>query len=176
MRLQATVDFMLSYGLALIIIVIAIAVIYKVSVLNAAILPSTCTPNAGFSCSQFSINTTGAVSIAISQATGGPITIHGIACSTSANTTGTKPESGNIHVVANSAFYPYNSYPNNALVTGITMYSGSTTVLTAYCYSGPGIATGSLGSSFLGYLWINYTLQGYGTIISQAATFSTKYT
>ncbi len=116
------------------------------------------------------------MSIAISQATGGPITIHGIACSASANATGNKPEYGNINVVPNSAFYPYNSYPNNALVTGITMYSGSTKALTTYCYESSGVATGSLGSAFLGYLWINYTLQGYGTIISQVASFSTKYT
>lgn len=167
---------MLSYGLALIIIVIAMAVIYKVSVMNTALIPSTCTPSAGFSCAQFSVNTTGILSISISQATGGPITLHGIACSTAANATGNKPEYGNIHVVPSNSFYPYNAYPSNELVIGITMYSGSSEVLTTYCYSSAGIATSSLSNAFIGYMWVNYTLSGYGTIITKAATLSTKYT
>ncbi len=167
---------MVSYGIALIIIVIAMAVIYKVSVLNTSLIPTSCTPSAGFSCAQFAVNTTGILSISVSQATGGPITIHGIACSTAANATGNKPEYGNIYVVPNNSFYPYNAYPNNELVTGITMYSGSSEVLTTYCYDATGIAASSLGNVFLGYLWVNYTLPGYGTITAKTATLSTKYT
>ncbi|MEM3638433.1 MAG: hypothetical protein QXW90_00275, partial [Candidatus Micrarchaeaceae archaeon] len=59
-RLQAAVDFMMSYGIAILIITIAIGIIYKVGVLNPSLTPVSCTPAPGFSCGLFSMNRSGA--------------------------------------------------------------------------------------------------------------------
>ncbi|MEM3247642.1 MAG: hypothetical protein QW207_03860, partial [Candidatus Micrarchaeaceae archaeon] len=58
----------------------------------------------------------------------------------------------------------------------LQMYSGTSYTLKAYCYGAGGIATGSYGNVFLGYVWVNYTVQGYGRITQQVATITVKYT
>jgi len=176
LKAQASVDFLMSYGIAIIIIVIAVAVIYKVGVLNPTAAPVSCTPSPGFSCSLFSINTTGAMSIYIAQATGGPITVNGIACSASQNATGILPAYGNIHVTPSPSYYPYNAYPNNALANGIVVYSGSGHMFYTNCYNAGGIANGSLGDAFYGFIWLNYSMPGYGSTIQKIASFTVKYT
>ncbi|MGC8710278.1 MAG: hypothetical protein ACP5RF_01545 [Candidatus Micrarchaeia archaeon] len=176
MKAQASVDFLMSYGIAIIIIVIAVAVIYKVGVLNPTAAPVSCTPEPGFSCSLFSINTTGAMSIYLAQATGGPITVKGIACSASQNATGSLPAYGNIYVTSNPAYYPYNAYPNNALSNGIVVYSGSGNMFETNCYEAGGVATGALGDAFYGFIWLNYTIPGYGNTVQKVASFTVKYT
>ncbi|MEM0094627.1 MAG: hypothetical protein QXF41_01335 [Candidatus Micrarchaeaceae archaeon] len=173
-RLQAAVDFMMSYGIAILIITIAIGIIYKVGVLNPSLTPVSCTPAPGFSCGLFSMNRSGALSIELAQASGAPIIINGVACSSGINQTSMLPAYGNIYVTSNSAFYPANSYPI-ALGT-LQMYSGTSYTFKAYCYGAGGIATGSYGNVFLGYVWINYTVQGYGRITQQVATITVKYT
>ncbi|MGB9732491.1 MAG: hypothetical protein ACP5JN_00670 [Candidatus Micrarchaeia archaeon] len=175
-KLQAAVDFLMSYGVALIIIIIAVAVIYKVGVLNPVAAPVMCTPSPGFSCGIFAINSSGALTIYISQATGGPIVVHGVACSSAVNGSGNGPAYGNIYVTANPAYYPYNSYPPNALQNGIVIYSGTGNTLYANCYNSAGIASGRLGNAFIGYLWLNYSMPGYQSTIQKVASVSLKYT
>ena len=176
LKLQAAVDFLMSYGIALIIIIIAVAVIYKVGVLNPTAAPVMCLPSPGFACGLFAINRTGSLSIYLSQATGGPITVHGIACSSAINGSSNNPAFGNIYVTANSAYYPYNAYPNNALLNGITIYSGSGYNFKANCYNNAGIASGALGNVFTGYIWLNYTIPGYASTTQKVASISLKYT
>ncbi len=176
LKLQAAVDFLMSYGIALIIIVIAVAVIYKVGVLNPTTAPVMCVPSPGFACGIAAINTTGSLSIALSQATGGPIIVKGIACSSAVNGTTNNPAFGNIFVTANSLYYPANAYPNNQLVNGITLYSGSSYTFQTNCYNNLGIASGKLGNVFVGYIWLNYTIPSYQQTVQQVAMISLKYT
>ena len=175
-RLQAAVDFLMSYGIAFLIIIIAIAVIYKISLFNTELIPTSCTPYPGFSCSQYSIATNGLMYITLAQATGSKLLLHGVACSSSANTINNNPAYGNIHVDGESAYYPSGFYSVGELSTGISMYSGSSSALEAYCYDGQGIASGPLGSGFLGYVWVNYTIPGYNSVITKAVALSMKYT
>jgi hypothetical protein len=173
--LQAAVDFMMSYGIALLIIIIAAGIIYKVGVLNPNITPVYCQPSPGFSCGQFAMNTSGVLTLSLAQATGGPIIINGIACSSRANQTIVGPMYGNIHVTSNSAYYPSGVYASTPLGS-LTMYSGSSYILYANCYSSGGIAASNLGNAFFGYVWLNYTIPGYGSTTQQVATFVAKYT
>jgi hypothetical protein len=176
LKFQAAVDFLMSYGIALIIIIIAVSVIYKVGVLNPTAAPVSCTPFPGFSCGLFAINSSGALTINIGQATGGPIIIHGVACSSAINGTTNGPAYGNIYVTSNTAYYPYNAYPQGALQNGIELYSGSSINLYANCYNSAGIASGKLGNAFIGYVWLNYTIPGYSSTTQEVAAISLKYT
>lgn len=172
MRAQAAVDFLMSYGIALIIISIAVAVIYKVTILSPVLSVSTCTASAGFSCESFALNRSGILTLQLSQATGGTITVNGAACSTQQNNTGNQPAYGNIKITNTIAYY----YGSNSPGTGVTVYSGSSNTLVLYCYNPSGIATGILGNGYLGFVWLNYTVTGYGSVTQQVATLSVKYT
>ncbi len=172
LKAQAAVDFMMSYGIALIIIFIAIAVIYKVTILSPALAVSSCTASPGFSCEAFALNTSGVLTLQLSQATGGSITIHGAACSSQPNVTGNKPAYGNIGVTPTAGYY----FGTNAPGSGIPVYSGSANTMVLYCYGDSGVATGTLGDGFDGFVWLNYTVPSYGNVIQQVASLNVRYT
>ncbi|MDE1825152.1 MAG: hypothetical protein KGH61_02515 [Candidatus Micrarchaeota archaeon] len=177
-RLQAAVDFMLSYGIAFIVIFIAISVIYKTGILSSAILPVSCSTSPGFSCSQYAINaSTGVLTLSFAQATGGPITLNGYACASQANALGDRPQYGNIFVANGLAYYPGNYDPSNALNQINPMQTTSQETLKMNCYNGPGsIARGQVGNAYFGYIWLNYTTPGYGKVVQQVAAITAKYT
>ena len=79
-KAQAAVDFLASYGLALVLITIVIVIIYQVAIADRYVFSNSCTPSPGFSCGFYSINSNGILTLQISQATGGPIQAEGIAC------------------------------------------------------------------------------------------------
>ena len=171
MRIQAAVDFLMAYGIALIIVSIAIAVMVKLMFLTPTLAISTCTPQPGFACQYYSISTNGILTISLAQDTGTPIDIEGLACSSLPNTTGNKPAYGNIYVTNSIAYYP----PSNSPGTGIILYPGAAQTFNLYCYSSGGIAKGYVGGSFIGYLWLNYTVPSYGKITQQVASLNLRY-
>lgn len=172
MRAQAAVDFMVSYGIALIIIVIAVAVMYNIAITSPVLATQSCTASPGFACSYFALNTNGLLTMGLSQATGGEIVVHGISCSSQQNTTGSKPAYGNIYVTAASQYYLSGDSPGS----GVSIYSGSNATLFPYCFNSGGAATGPLGNGFNGFVWLNYTVPGYGNVVQQVASLDVKYT
>jgi hypothetical protein len=171
-KAQAAVDFMVSYGIALIVIFIAVSVIYKITFLSPALATQTCTTTAGFACEAFILNRSAILTLQLSQATGGTITIDGAACYSQVNSTGNKPAYGNIWVTNTPAYY----YGTNSPRTGINLYSGSSNTMIFYCYAGNSKATGVLGNGFTGFIWLNYTVPGYGNLTQQVAQINVKYT
>jgi hypothetical protein len=172
-RAQAAVDFMLSYGIALIIIFIAVSIIYKVTVITPIFASSACTASPGFACEYYAMNAVnGILTLQLSQATGGSIVINGAACATLPNSIGNAPAYGNVRVANTPVYY----IPNNAPGTGINVYSDGATTLNMYCYSNTGIATGPLGTGFTGYVWLNYTIPSFGSVTQQVASLSIRYT
>ena len=171
MKGQAAIDFLVSYGIVLIALAITIIILFKISINNSYTSSPYCTPSPGFSCGFFTINAlSGVLSIQIDQATGGPIIVSGLACSSDFNASGNMPEFGNIFVTANAIYYPNGRFTQN------TIYSGSADTFSLYCYGTGGIATGQLGSAFTGYVWMNYTVPNYGQRTQLVATVNAKYT
>ncbi len=180
-RMQAAVDFMLSYGMALIIIFIAMAVIYKVSVTTPVISTPNCAAIPGFGCEYYALNRSGILTFTFSQTTGGTIKLLGAACSSQVNNTGNKPAYGNVKVTntVNSIaqpLVPYYFTSANTPGLGVNVYSDSSNTIFIYCYTGSGVATGRLGNSYTGYVWLNYSIPYYGNIVQQIASVSLKYT
>ncbi len=170
-RAQAAVDFLLSYGIALIIIFIAVAIIYKVSITTPVLASPTCATVPGFACEFFALNRSGVLTLQLSQATGGTIVIKGVACSSQLNNTGNKPAYGNIWVTNSPAYYTTGNSPG----LGTSVYSGSSNTMFIYCYQQQGIAAGQLGNGYTGYVWLNYTVPNYGNITEQVAQLSLRY-
>lgn len=173
MKAQAAVDFVASYGIALVIILIALAIIYRIGTSNQGLAAPTCTAVPGFSCDYFALNSNGILTLRLSQAIGAPIYINGTSCSSQINATGNKPAFGNIYVTKQTAYYvthgPY--YP-----IGNVIYSSSYYIFTIPCYGPVGQASGQVGSAFTGYIWLNYTIKNYGTQTQRIASISAPYT
>ncbi len=149
-------DFLTSYGIAIIIMIIAIAVAYQVSVQSHYAFAPSCSASPGFSCGYYSIDQNGILTISLSQATGSAVVVSGIACSSSITNNGL-PGSGNLYVTNSITYYP----PSNSPGTGITLPSSGTQPFYLYCYGSSNAIAKSLvtGGSYIGYVWLNYTIQ-----------------
>ncbi len=174
---QAAMDFLLSYGMAILIISIALYVAVQLGAYNPNLAPQSCATIAGYACVAESLGTNGTLNVVLAQATGGTLNITGAACSSGVNASGDAPQFGNIHLLSDTG----NTlrYPNTNLYGGYLAYSNSPFSIGVYCYSSSGMATGPLGSSFTGYLWLNYSFSGLPNgvhYITQVATFNVKYT
>ena len=170
-KAQAAIDFLISYGIALTVLGITLIVIYKLGFFNFLLTPVSCIPTQAFACGIFYINSNGMLTVTLSQATGGTITVNGFACSSNINATADRPQYGNIFVTSNPNYYPSGTAPSN----GINFYSDTSNTFRVLCYSPSGLAVGTLGGIFYGHVWMNYTVTGYGTVTQSIASITTKY-
>ena len=176
-RSQAALDFMVSYGVVLLALAIAVYVVFQLGILNPRLTPSYCTPAPSFSCISEAMFTNGTLIVQLAQTSGGVITINGMACSTAVNATGNAPRYGNINVLGYSAAPAF--YPNNALKNGVSMGGDQPQLFSINCYGSGGLSKGPLGNTFIGYVWINYTYSALPSsyyTVEQALSFSTAYT
>ena len=172
-KAQAAIDYLSSYGVALVIILVALAIIYNESVINRTVTTSSCTTFSGFSCGFYFINTSGSLQIQLSQAIGSEIVVNGVSCSTQVNNTGNKPAFGNIFTTNSPVFYPNGDAPGS----GVEIFTGSSHVFRVFCYDGGSQKAGSiLGNSFFGYVWVNYTIPSLNSNATNlVASIATKY-
>jgi hypothetical protein len=179
-RSQAALDFMVSYGMVLLVLAVAVYIVFQIGIFNPQLTPAYCTSISSFNCGAYELQPNGTFSFMFSQAIGGPIKVTGIACSSAINSTGASPQYGNIKVKNGSSystFYPATYYPGGTF-TVVSIPSDQPTLLEVRCYDGGGLATSSVGGSFVGYIWITYTYSGLpGThVTQQLISFSTVYT
>jgi hypothetical protein len=169
---------MVSYGIAIIVISIVVLAVAELGVFNPMLVPTYCNAIPSFECSSVSIKANSLLTIVLAQATGATMNVIGAACSTLANTVYVGPMYGNVNVPYNPATASL-YYPNTALAHGVLLYSSNTLNLTVFCYGPSGMATGPLGGTFSGAVWLNFTItslpNGANDIV-QVATFTSKYT
>lgn len=160
-----------SYGLALIVLAIVIVIVFEIIARPNTQQPS-CTAPPGFTCSFLLLNRTGVLVAKFSQSLGTQLIINGVACADQQNYTGDTPLYGNVNVNSLNIFYPSSQglYP-----PGNSMYSGSYYIFYLYCYKNGNIASGSLGTPYSGYVWLNYTIPNYGYQVQKIATFTAEY-
>lgn len=181
-RSQASIDMLIAYGVAILLVSIAMYVVLQLGVFNSRITPSYCNPAPSFTCSGYAVDTKGVFTLVFAQSTGATINITGMACSDQQNTSDnappfSSPKYGNINMLAYKGAPQF--YPNNQLQNGLIVYSSNQTRVFVNCYDGSGLAKGPLGDGFSGFIWINYTistLPGNYPNREQIIAFSTKYT
>ena len=176
MKSQSAVDYITSYGLIVLVIAIAVYAVLSLGIFNLSAVPLQCAANPSFACSVALLHTDGNLTFVLTQATGGQISINGVACSTAPNATSNLPAYGNIHVV--DPITETGHFYNSMGAFHGTIYSGSQAMLEAICWGPYGQATGSIGEVFEGYIWINYTyagLPGSYNIYERVAQFTAKY-
>lgn len=182
-KAQASIDLLVSYGIAILLVSIALFVLLQLGVFNSRLAPAYCNAVPSFTCTAVAISArTGTMTLIFAQSTGATIDINGIACSTQQSTNSSGPRYGNIHVLPYEAT-PVNTimyYPSNQLQSGLIVYSSNQTRVSVNCYgSSPSPSKGGLGNQFTGFVWINYTistLPGNYYNVQQLVSVSTKYT
>lgn len=167
-KAQSAIDFMISYGIALLVLAIVIYVVASQGFLANTYQTSQCsTTSHMFNCIAYMIKANGSVYIMFQSELPGYITITGVACSTQTNSTGSGPRYGNVDVLSPYSANGVQYYPSNAVT--IIAYGGQKVLLRAYCYGGASAApvSGALGQPFTGYVWINYTYSQLPSSFSQ---------
>ena len=135
---QSSLEYLMTYGWAVIIIAVALSALYVFGVMNpSAFVSQQCLLPAGFTCAIVGMGSSGIITVNIYQSTGSQITITSVACST------------------NDTFANIPAYAGNQ----ISLRPGANVTLSLPCYTGAGTSPVFLnvGSVFTGYLLLNYT-------------------
>ncbi len=146
LRIQSAMDYLMTYGWSIVVIVIAVAVLYYLGVFGGnAGLGSSCLAQTGYVCGSLVLNSLGVANVMLGQVSGYPITITAIACT-------------------NSSAAP----TNTITVSGTTLQNEAQARLSFQC---PG-ASGPIGKQYAGYLWIVYSTTTQSGLVAQVASFS----
>jgi hypothetical protein len=145
---QSAIEFLTTYGWALVIIVVVLAALYNVGIFSGnALFSTSCTAQVGYFCGTPILNSSGVVTVQFGE-TVGQITVVGIGCSNSST----------------------QSPIIQPLSTSQLMQPGSKINVNFQCK----IKSSSLGTAFSGFLWVNYTNQYGQKIEAPFAKFSAK--
>jgi hypothetical protein len=191
-KAQSAMEYLMTYGWAILIIAVVLAVLFSLNVFNAgANLGSSCIGQPGYSCSAASINSGGILTFTLGQGTGSTVYNAVFSCISSANSVavpgtatqpfnaiGTATSAGTINPVQQTSSVTVaasNSISNSASITisGLQCYpaTGAT--------GAPG-ATGFLypiGTGFTGTIWMGYASSlGGSPQFAKIATVSVKST
>ncbi len=160
-------EYLMTYGWAILIIAIVLGVLYYLGVFTqVGSLGTSCIASAGYLCQNPSMASNGVLSFTLGQSTGAAQYNIGLACASTANSAGL-PYLG---TYSGNAFY----YPNSAGVAASTVYlsanaislvSGQSQPITNLpCIGSVGGAAvsglfnpGAIGATFTGSIWYNYT-------------------
>ena len=137
MKLQSALEYLTTYGWAILIISIVIVALF--TIINLTAQPQQiCVLPAGFSCSGFYMQSftpgTENVVINLQQATQYPIQVTAVGCSN-----------------------PVNLGDTYALSTPVTLQVGGNYIFTAQCFSNGTAYVGTIGKTYGGYFVVNYT-------------------
>ncbi len=162
-KLQSAMEYLMTYGWALLIISVVIIALVSIGVFNGGLLGNQCTTAAGFTCDIQSFSaSTGNVVVTIGQDSGTPWT--------SANVlfVNSSAESA-----AQAGLTPAMLASSNGITNGLP---SSTTITVSLPVFAPG--TARVGQTITGYLWADYQIGGQtgSQTEVQMATISAKAT
>ncbi|MEM3030256.1 MAG: hypothetical protein QXH27_00835 [Candidatus Micrarchaeia archaeon] len=146
MKAQAAMEYLMSYGWAIVIIVVALAVLVYLGVFSAGgKTPDICSFPPGIQCRSFRLEVDGSLNTTIYNGLSDKIIVTGVACTAEQPTAQGEP--------------PVWESTNASIDAG---YAGP--VNFAACRLGDGTtATGKLGDTYRGRLYIRYHLQSEGS-------------
>ncbi len=171
-RAQSAMEYLMTYGWAILIIAVVLGALFSLGVFGGGSLVGTaCVASPGYLCSSPSLGTNGEIGFQFGQNTGTTIYNLEFACAATSGSSGQpanmlaySPIAANGLAVANTIALIGNSPSSSGFVSGQTI-----TVTGLPCYGTSGtplsasvnpVAAGSgatIGQSFSGYIWFNYT-------------------
>ncbi len=183
---QSAMEYLMTYGWAILIIAIVLGVLYYLGVFSPAVIGPACTGSAPYVCENpLTLSTSGTVTFTMGQASGSTQYNIGLSCAATSTSSGLPYSS-----VGNVFWYPasngFISSTANQISPSLSLSSGEEQSMSGLpCYDSKGVPIGSIpiGTGFTGYIWYNYTT-GSGTavvgtnpwITSRIASISIKAT
>lgn len=136
LKLQSAMEYLLTYGWALLVLAIVLSVIAWL-LFAAPTTPQVCLLSAGLTCQSAVISTNGMLQINLLQSTQDPIRVTAIGCTNPSSLT---------HMQGSNP-------PSNS----VTLAVGSNHTFYVQCYSNSAAFSGVIGTGYSGTLIINYT-------------------
>ncbi len=84
-RAQVSIDLLVSYGIAILVITIALYTVLQLGIFNSRLAPEYCNATPSFSCDGVALTDNGVLTVIFSQTTGGTMYITGASCSGTQN-------------------------------------------------------------------------------------------
>ncbi len=158
MRLQAALEYLTTYGWAILILAVVLVVLASQGFFSPQkYAPQQCIFSSGFSCIYDFLSTNGLLQINIGQSAASAINVTSIGC----NENGTETEMQ----------APYNP-PSNQ----VFMPVGANYTFTVQCYAGATAASGNVGDVYSGSVLLNYTDEVSGLPSVAVGRLSVKFT
>lgn len=135
MKLQSAIEYITTYGWAILVLAIVLSALYMLGVFNNnSFAPNVCSFPANIGCISANLFQSGNLIVNIEQSTQNPINITAIGC----NTNGTPSDM-------------------NTIKPQIYLQIGANQTFKVQCYASNTIFSGSPGTLYTGYLILNYT-------------------
>ena len=171
---QTAMEYLMTYGWAILIIMVVLAVLFYLGVLNpAGLTPNQCTFPAGVTCVTYKLmSSTGLLVLDIGQGTGKTIRVTGVFCGSN-STSSYMPSSINYNPVANVTI----TSGSHAFVA--TTSTGPAGINNVTCRDpggntlDPGLT--AMGSQYIGKVFINYTEVDSNLTRIAVGTLTTKF-
>ena len=146
MELQATLEYIMTYGWAVLIIAIVLGALYGLGVFGSNVFPyNVCVAQPGYLCTNLVLNSTGYLGLNFAPEAS-PITITGLGCSTTS------------------------AAPTNVIVASVPLRADQNTTLVFKCP----VAYSSIGTPLAATLWIVYSQAGSPVLEASFATVATR--
>jgi hypothetical protein len=164
LRLQSAMEYLMTYGWAILIIAVVLAVLFSLGIFGGGnLLGTSCLGSPGYSCQSPLLNSAGFLSFTLGQSTGSTLYNVQLACASTAASSGLPYDANSL----TNPFQGVNAVSGTAIpavITGLlTLSSGQTSqVSNVVCYNAAGSPidvspNDALGTSFSGTLYVNYT-------------------
>ncbi|MCL5429948.1 MAG: hypothetical protein M1504_00535 [Candidatus Marsarchaeota archaeon] len=139
-------EYLMTYGWAILIIAVVLGVLFQLGVFNAATFEgNSCLAYSGYLCSQQTLNTAGTLSFTFGYQ-GANFTVDGFGCSS-------------------------NSIEPSFSMAGISnLQPGQEESISVSCP----VSSGSIGTPFSGYIWMEYDQAGHNGLVAKIASISTS--
>ena len=186
-RAQSAMEYLMTYGWAILIIAVVLAALFSLNVFNAgAQLGTSCIGRPGFSCSQPTITQSGTLSFILGQGVGYTTYNAQIACVSSANSVSANSlifnALGGTGGLANGIVIAGGAAGGSSTTTLANQISSGTTlpITGLQCFPGTGAVSGTMlypiGSAFTGVIWLAHSSTPTGGQIQyiKIATVSVK--
>jgi hypothetical protein len=156
-------EYLMTYGWALLIIAVVLVALFSLGVFSgSSLLGTSCVASPGYLCSSPTLLTTGGLSFTFGQNTGTQIYNIEMACTATSTSSGyPNPITAWQVISGNAAIAGTGVAINNANVANaLTLVSGQTQAINSLpCYSSTGtsLSGATIGTTFSGFIWLNYT-------------------
>ncbi|MEM3555855.1 MAG: hypothetical protein QXF56_04015 [Candidatus Micrarchaeia archaeon] len=165
---QTAMEYLMTYGWAILIIMVVLAVLFYLGVLTPPV-PSQCTFPAGITCTTTKLHAgSGHLTLEIGQGTGHSITVTGVTCTQ--NTSQAYATSGAI------LYTDYSGDPNITIASGSKGFVAKPGTFNVTCTDADGSSVDtSIGAQYNGRIYINYTEADTKIQRIAVGTFSARF-